>query len=191
MHRNKNNIRHRYAYCSVLSSIAGILGFVNPLLSSVLVAKLMHRFDLIEILPYVFAMAAVKGTRIYLRFTISVILEGNQRAPLIWLQHRIGRWLWWVEPLVHNWGAVGMMITRLSGNNGLSGQIASFITYFITDTAITVSSGIVYYYTQSYVLSLLSVPLLPMLIILPWATEKSLRINNVRHNTAVHAHKRP
>lgn len=179
MHANKN-ITNRYAYCSVLSAIAGLLGFVNPLLSSVLVAKAIRRFDLMSLLPYALAMVVVKGTRIYLRFTISVVLKGNQRAPLIWIQHHVGEWFWWVEPLVHNWGIIGMILTKFSGGNSLGAQIAAFITYYLSDTVITFTSGIVYYYTQSYFLSLLSALLLPVVIIVPWFTEKGLRISKTR-----------
>ena len=45
---------------------------------------------------------------------------------------RISKKLWWLEPVVDNWGWVGLVITRLTG--GVSAQAASLIASMLTDT---------------------------------------------------------
>ena len=172
--------RHRYAYCSVLSAIASLLSFVNPLLSSVLVHKFTHHAPIEDLLPLALSMIVVTGVRLYLRFTISSMLIGSQRAPIFWLQRRIGLRLWWLERLVGSWGFVGMVVRRVSGKKGLAAQVASFISYSLTDAVTTVLSGFVYYVTKSYLLSLFSALILPTLVIVPWITQKTLRLERLR-----------
>ena len=168
--------KHKYALSCLLSSTAGLLGLFNPILSSMLVKRAKESFLLMNLLPVIICLVAVKLTRMYLRISIAKLLGGSQRAPFIWLQHRIGRWLWWLEPMLHNWGWVGMAVTRFSGSSGLAPQVASSVIYTLSDTGITVISGVIFYYTENYVLSFLSVLILPTLIVIPWFTEKSAKI---------------
>jgi ABC-type bacteriocin/lantibiotic exporter with double-glycine peptidase domain len=170
--------KNRYAFCCVLSAFASLLGFVNPVLSSFIVANIIKDFNLRGIVPILISMVIVKGTRMYLRSTVTSRLRGNTRAPLIWLQRRIGKRLWWIEPIVGSWGWVGMTIKRLTKlTGGVSIQIASFIVTTLSDTVNALAAGIVYYFTQSYVLSLLTALIIPSLAVVPWFAKKSLLIH--------------
>jgi hypothetical protein len=165
--------RHRYAACCLMSSFASLLGFVNPVLSSFIVKSIIDNSNLRGIVPTFVSMAAVKGTRMYLRSKVASQLKGSMRAPLVWLQHRISKRLWWLEPMVNNWGWVGLVITKLTG--GVPAQTAAFIVSMLTDTVNALLSGIVYYFTQSYVLSLLTVLIIPSLAVVPWFASKTMR----------------
>ena len=164
---------HRYAYCCLMSSFASFLGFVNPVLSSFIAQNIINSFNLKGIIPALISMGAVKGTRIYLRSNVSSKLKGSMRAPAVWLQRRISKKLWWLEPMVDNWGWVGLVMTKLTG--GVSVQAASFIASMITDTIIALMAGIVYYFTQSYILSLLTALIIPALAVVPWFALKTFR----------------
>lgn len=172
----RRRIGHRYFLSCILSASAALLGIINPFLTGLLVARAKESFTISNIMPVFICLAAVKASRIYFRVTIAKLLGGSQRAPFIWLRHRIGRWLWWIEPLLHNWGWVGMVVTRFSGGTSVPSQIASGLIYYVTDTGITIASGIVYYFTDSYTLSFLSILVLPTLIVIPWFTKKSATI---------------
>ncbi len=167
--------KNRYFFCCVLSAFASLLGFVNPILSSFIAANILHDFNLKGIIPLFVSMLIVKGTRMYLRSTVTYRLRGNTRAPLIWLQRRIGKRLWWIEPMVGSFGWVGILMRRLSKKRGgVSIQVASFIVTSISDTVITVGTGVVYYFTQSYILSLLTALIIPALTVVPWFAGKSV-----------------
>jgi ABC-type bacteriocin/lantibiotic exporter with double-glycine peptidase domain len=170
--------KNRYGFCCVLSAFASLLGFVNPVLSSFIAANIIKDFNLRGIVPMLAAMVIVKGTRMYLRSTVTSRLRGNTRAPLIWLQRRIGKRLWWIEPIVGSWGWVGMTIKRLTRlTGGVSLQVASFIVTMLSDTVNALSAGIVYYFTQSYVLSLFAALIIPSLAVVPWFAGKTLMIH--------------
>lgn len=171
----RKHTRHRYALSCLLSSLAGLMGFINPLLSGMLVARAKESFTVPNLLPIAACLAAVKLARMYFRTIISKFLgsTGSQRAPFIWLQHRLGKRLWWLEPALHNWGWVGMVMTRVFGKKSVSMQVASGIIYSVTDTFITVAAGFIYYFTDNYLLSFLSVLFLPSLIFIPWITARA------------------
>jgi len=167
--------RHRYAFCCAMTTLASLLGLVNPLLSSFIAQNIINNFNLKGIIPSLFSMIIVKGARMYLRGNVSKRLKGgSMRAPLVWLQHRISKRLWWLEPMVNNWGWVGLVITRLTG--GVSASTAAFFASMLTDTINALLSGIVYYFTQSYVLSLLTALVIPALAVVPWFALKTARI---------------
>lgn len=166
--------RHRYAFCCALTTLASLLGFVNPVLSGFIADNIIRDFNLRGIIPTLIAMAAVKGTRIFLRSRVALELRGgNMRAPLVWLQRRISRRLWWLEPMVGNWGWVGLVINRITG--GVPRQVAALITSSLTDTVNAVMSGVVYYFTRSYVLSLLTALVIPTLAVVPWFAKNTMR----------------
>lgn len=173
-----------YAKCSIMTFLASVLGIVNPVLSSFLAENVISNFNLKGIIPTVISMAMVKGTRMYLRSRVGKRLKGSMRAPLVWLQHRISKKLWWMEPMVNNWGWVGMFITRITG--GISLQTAAFFTSMITDTVNTVLSGIVYYLTRNYVLSVMTALIMPSLAVIPWFANKTVRYR--KFNRIFHAH---
>lgn len=175
--QNQFFYRHKYAFSCFLSVLISLLGFVNPVLAVVFVDRFLKYYNIIYSVPVLIPIAAVKGTRIYLRVLLSKYLKGSQRAPLIWLQRRLSSRLWWLEPVVRNFGWVGMMIQRFSGKSGVSNQVSQTITYTLADTITTILSGVVYYYTRDLVLSFLSILVLPSLYVIPWFTEKSLKIN--------------
>jgi ABC-type multidrug transport system fused ATPase/permease subunit len=174
----RSQVKHRYALSCVFSSVAGFLGVINPLLIILLVDKAKNNFDILNILPTLIILVATKVLQFVLRVKTAKFLKGNQRAPLIWLQHRIGKWFWWLEPMLHNWGWVGMLVTKLCGNSGIVAQIASAVTYTINDTLITVASGVIYYFTDSYVLSFLTILILPAIFVIPWFTKKTLKLKS-------------
>jgi hypothetical protein len=143
-------------------------------------------------------MALVNGVRILLRSTVSSMLKGRQRAPLIWLQNRIGKGLWWLEPVLHVWGLPGIILKKFGHwltsrgliarklqlgsppkNRRLTLSIASSITYLLADVCVTALSGVIYYFTRSYILSLFSV-LLPAAAAAPWFAKKSNRLQRLR-----------
>jgi ABC-type multidrug transport system fused ATPase/permease subunit len=165
--------RHKYFICCVMSAAASMLGFVNPLLSSFIVKNIINNFNLKGIIPSLISMAIVKGTRMLLRSRVAIELRGNMRAPIVWLSRNISKRLWWLEPMVDNWGWIGMVITKLTG--GVSAQTASFFATMVFDTTNSLVSGIVYFYTQNYILSLLSALVVPTLAVVPWFTEKTIR----------------
>ncbi|HEX2938927.1 MAG TPA: hypothetical protein VHO66_08415 [Ruminiclostridium sp.] len=175
-----NNV---YAKCSVMTFLASLLGIVNPVLSSFLAENIISNFNLKGIIPTVLSMVMVKGTRMYLRSRVGSRLKGSMRAPLVWLQHRISKKLWWMEPMVSNWGWVGMVLTRITG--GISLQTAAFFASMITDTLNTLLSGIVFYFTRNYFLSVLTALIIPTLAVVPWFASKSLRYR--RFNRVFHA----
>lgn len=166
--------RHRYSVCCLMSSAASLLGFVNPVLSSFIAQNIISNFNLRGIIPSIIAMVAVKGTRTLLRARVAgQIKGGSARAPIIWLQRRISRRLWWLEPMVDNWGWVGLVITRLTG--GVPAQAAMAIASMLVDTINALLSGVVYYFTQSYVLSLATALIIPSLAVVPWLAVKTIR----------------
>lgn len=157
-----------------MSAIASLLGIVNPVLSSYIAQNIKSNFNLKGIIPSLIAMVIVKGTRMYLRGSVSAQLKGgSMRAPVVWLQHRISKKIWWLEPMVNNWGWVGMVITRLTG--GVSAKTAAFFASMVIDTINALLSGIVYYFTQNYVLSVLTALIIPSLAVLPWFASKTIR----------------
>jgi hypothetical protein len=164
--------RHRYGLCCVMTLTASLLGFVNPILSSFIAQNIIDNFNLTGIIPSLISIFAVKGTRFFLRARAGAELKGGSaRAPSIWLQRRISRRLWWLEPMVSNWGWIGLMITKLTG--GVSFQVASAIASMLTDTVNSIVSGVVYYYAHSYILSLLAALIIPAAAVLPWLTVKT------------------
>lgn len=169
--------RYRYGFCCLLSALASLLGIINPILSSFIVSNILNNFNLAGIIPSLIAMAVVKGLRMFLRSRVNLNLKGNMRAPLIWLQSRIGKKLWWVEPIIGSWGWVGVIMTRITG--GVSAQAASFLASFVTDTINTLAAGIVYYFSRNYILSLLTALILPTLAVSPWFAGKALRLHHL------------
>jgi len=188
--------KYRYAICCILSSVASLMSFVNPLLAGVLIDRAVSSFSLPSVTPVIAGMGLVNGTRILLRATVAKLLKGRQRAPLIWLQNRIGKWLWWLEPVLHVWGLPGIAMKKFgrflaanrltSGNlffsslkphknRRLSLAVASSIIYLMTDVCVTALSGVIFYLTRSYYLSLLAV-LLPAAAAAPWFAKKSNRL---------------
>lgn len=166
--------RYRYSYCCLMSALASLLGIVNPVLSSFIAQNIKSNFNLKGIIPSLIAMIIVKGTRMYLRGSVSAQLKGgSMRAPIVWLQHRISKRIWWLEPMVNNWGWVGMVITKLTG--GVSARTAAFFASMVIDTINALLSGIVYYFTQNYVLSVMTALLIPSFAVLPWFASKSMR----------------
>ncbi|MDR3645076.1 MAG: hypothetical protein P4M02_08385 [Clostridia bacterium] len=168
--------KSKYVLSCLLAAVAGLLGIIDPILTSLLVARVMNYHAFSRAAPVLISLLAVKGIRIYARMTMAKLLGNNQRAPIIWLQHRIGNWLWWLEPLLHNWGWAGMVVTRLFGSTGVAAQMASVISFMLTDLSVSFAAGTIYYFTQSYLLSFLSVLILPTLIVIPWFTRKSRRM---------------
>lgn len=173
-----------YAKCCIMTFLASLLGIVNPVLSGFLAENVFSNFNLKGIIPTVISMITVKGTRMYLRSRVGKKLKGSMRAPLIWLQRRISRKLWWIEPMVDNWGWVGMVMTRITG--GVSVQAAAFIASMITDTINTLLSLIVYYFTRNYILSVLTALVLPSLAVIPWFASKTIRYR--KYKRIFHAH---
>lgn len=170
--------RHRYTICCLMSTLASLLGFVNPILSSFLAKNILNNFNLRGIIPSLLSMSAVKGMRMLLRSKVASQLKGNMRAPIVWLSRNISKRLWWLEPMVDNWGWVGMAITKLTG--GVSTQASAFFATMVIDTINALASGIVYFYTQDYVLSLLSALVIPTLAVAPWYTRKAIRIHSAK-----------
>lgn len=167
---------NRYGISCLFSALASLLGFVNPVLSSFIVYNIINNFNLGGIIPSLVAMVIVKGTRMYLRSRVSHNLKGNMRAPLIWLQHRIDKRLWWLEPLVDGWGWLGMTVSKYAVD--VSAQTAMFFATTVLDTLNALASGIVYYFTRSYVLSLMSVLIFPAFSVAPWYAGKTRRIRH-------------
>ena len=197
-------MKQRTLLSCVCSAAASLLSFANPLLIGLLINRAIVFLSLAAVAPVILGMAAVKGARMFLRSVSSTFIRGNPRAPLVVLQRRIGRWLWWLEPVFHSWGAAGLELARLArklhlpgllspqlalGRPGrhitaqlLTSRIASMTFYYLTDTAVTILAGVIFYYTRSYPLSLLAV-LLPVAGIIPWFAEKSARIRRWNKNT--------
>jgi len=46
----------------------------------------------------------------------------------------------------------------------------------LIDTIISLITGVVYYFTQSYVLSILTSLIIPSLAVVPWFATKSMRV---------------
>lgn len=184
IHWNNFLRRNKYSVCCLLSTFASLLGIVNPILSSYIASNILNHFNLAGIIPSLVSMAAVKGLRIFLRSRVTLTLKGNMRAPYSWLQSKIGKKLWWVEPMVESWGWAGLVMTRLTG--GVSAQTAAFITSTLTDTLNTLASGIVYYFTQNYVLSVLTALILPAFAVAPWFAGKAFRIHHYSRHAGAH-----
>ena len=166
--------RHRYSLCCMMSLFASLLGVLNPVLSAFVAKNVIDNFNLKGIIPSLVSLYGVKATRMYLRTRVGAELKGGSiRAPIIWLQHRISRKLWWLEPMVDNWGWVGLVITRITG--GVSVQASAAIASMIMDTVNALLSGIVFYFTRSYVLSLATAFIIPAAAVVPWLTVKTLR----------------
>lgn len=176
MLNKKTASENRYGISCLFSALASLLGFVNPVLSGFIAYNILNNFNLGGIIPSLAAMVIIKGTRMYLRSSVSHNLKGNIRAPLIWLQHRIDKRLWWLEPMVDGWGWLGMTVSKYAGD--VSGQAALFFATTVMDTLNALASGIVYYFTRSYVLSLLSVLIFPTFTVLPWFAGKAKRIHH-------------
>ena len=192
--------RYRYAICCALSAVASLLSFVNPLLAGVAVQRALFSLSLP---PVIAGMGAVNGTRILLRGTVSRLLRGRQRSPLIWLQNRVGKWLWWLEPALHVWGLPGIVLKkfgRFFASRGLLARlppgrlrprkqrrltlsVASSAVYFAADVCVTSLSGLIYYFSRSYPFSLLPV-LLPAAAAAPWFAQKSRRLRRNRNARA-------
>ncbi len=173
--------RNRYAVCCLLSVFAGLLGFVNPVLSSALAAIFRRRLSLKAAIATFAAMVLVKGLRMFLRSRVTLVMRGHMRAPYVWLRQRIGSRLWWIEPMVASWGWAGTVLTRLSGPPGISAQAAAALASTLTDTLDAVAAFVVYYFTQSVVLSLLASLALPALAVFPWATHRLHPERGQRH----------
>jgi ABC-type bacteriocin/lantibiotic exporter with double-glycine peptidase domain len=171
----RSQVKYKYALSCVFSSIAGLLGVLNPISTILLIDKAKDTSDIIKLLPFIIIFVSAKGLQFWLRVKTATFLQGNQRAPIIWLQHKIGKWLWWMEPMLHNWGFVGMIVTKLSGKAGIAVQIASAVTYTINDLLITVASGVIYYCTESFILSFAVVLILPALFVIPWVAKNALK----------------
>lgn len=167
-----------YAKCCVMTFFASFLGLVNPVLSGVFTQNAFISFNIKGAVPTAVIMLAVKGTRMFLRSRVGKYLKGSMRAPLIWLKQRISRKLWWMEPMVDNWGWVGMVISKLTG--GVSLQAASFIVTMMIDTLNVLIAGIVYYFTHNYILSLMSALILPLFTVIPWFANKATRFLHIK-----------
>ena len=193
--------KHRYAICCILSGLASLLSFVNPLLAGVFVNRAISAISVPSIRPLILGMALVNGTRIGLRSAVSSVLKGRQRAPIIWLQKRISKRLWWLEPVLHGWGLPGILLKKFGRwlnfhrltsrllslghhkspiKRPLTLSIASSIVYLAADACVTALSGVLFYFTHSYVFCLLAV-LLPAAASIPWFTKKSKRLRRVKH----------
>jgi hypothetical protein len=176
--KRPSEARRRYGLCCFMTLTASLLGFVNPILSSFIAQNIIDHFNLTGIIPSLVSIFVVKGARFYLRARAGSELKGgSSRAPVIWLQKRISRKLWWLEPMVVNWGWVGLVLKKLTG--GVSVQVSAAIASMLTDTVNSLVSGIVYYYTQSYLLSLLAALVIPAVAVLPWLTVKTVRYRRV------------
>jgi ABC-type multidrug transport system fused ATPase/permease subunit len=173
-------IRDRYAICCVLSALASALSVVNPLLTALIVQNIINNFNLKGIVPSIIAMIMVKGTKMLLRGKVSKLLRGGDvRAPSAWLQRRISKKLWWLEPMINNWGFLGVVIKKLTG--GVSVKISAAMVSFITDIVNIFLSGVVYYFTHSYALSLLVTFAIPTIAVLPWFAEKTIKNEKLKH----------
>lgn len=170
--RKSLNRKRRYLISCALASVAGILGIIDPVLTSLMVDRVMDYQNLSRAAPVAVSLAAVKFIRFNSRATMSRLLGGDSGAPIVWLQKRIGGWLGWLEPLLHNWGFAGMLVEKVFGKARPSVKIASALAYMATDLSVSVTAGILYYFTTSYVLSFLSVLILPLLTILPRFAKK-------------------
>ena len=177
-----SDARHRYGLCCFMTLTASLLGFVNPILTSFIAENILNNFNLAGIIPSLVSIFAVKGARFYLRARAGSELKGGSaRAPSIWLQRRISRRLWWLEPMVSNWGWIGLILTKLTG--GVSAQVAAAVASMLTDTINSLVSGFVYYYTHSYALALMAALIIPAAAVLPWLTVKSVH----RHRIVAHS----
>lgn len=196
-------IRHRYAVCCLLSAAASMLSFVNPLLAGGMINRVMTSYSIPSATPYVIGMAVVNGSRIALRSFVASFLRGKQRAPLIWIQNRIGKWLWWLEPALHGWGYPGILMKKLGRflaahaftanslalgkklrkNRRFTLSIASSITYTLADFFVTALAGVIFYYTRNTYASMLAV-LLPVVAVIPWFAKKNQRLTHLRKHAA-------
>lgn len=165
--------KHRYLICCILSATAAILGVLNPFLAALVIARIKHAAGYAKIIAILACLGGVKATRMYFRFSVGKLLGGNQRAPFNWLRRQIGNWFWWLEPLLQNWGWVGMAVNKFTRGSPLGQQLATGIIYYISDTATTVLAGVIYYYTENYALSFLPILALPIIITIPWITAKN------------------
>lgn len=179
-------VRGRTAAGTGLSAVASLMVFVNPLLAGVFIQRLAASASLPAVAPVAVGMAAVKGTRMLLRAAAARMLRGRERAPIYLLRERIGKRLWWLEPIFHSWGTAGLAVSRLTQWLGrhrllspglamgrwmpigrIRDRVASATAYYLSDSCVTLLAGAVYYYTRSRPLSLLP-GLLPALGVLPW-----------------------
>lgn len=185
--------RRRTAAGTLLAAAASLMVFINPLLAGVLLNRLTAAAKLPAIAPVVAGMAVVKGTRMLLRSASTRLLRGHERAPVYLLRERIGSLLWWLEPMFHSWGAVGMAMSRMErrmfrhrllsrrlpvGRAGhrlqisqIRSRVASAAAYYLSDTCVTLLGGAMYYYTRSRLLALLP-GLLPAVGVVPWFAER-------------------
>lgn len=189
-------VRYRYALSCLMSSLASVLGLVNPILAGVLVGRALRVFSMPVIAPVVSGMLAVKAARMLLRTAASRITGGGIRSPILWLQRKIGRWLWWVEPLLHSWGIAGLALQRrlglfhlirlpprrVSAGSDTGMKIASALTFSLLDTLVTTASGLLFYLTRNYAASFLAA-LLPAFGAAPWFAEKTKRLSRTRKRT--------
>ena len=167
-------IRHRYAICCVLSTLASLLGVATPLLSALIVSNIINNLNVKGIIPTIIAMILVKGTKMLLRGKVNKLMGGAQaQAPLAWLQRRISKRLWWLEPMVSSLGWVGMVITKLTGS--IKVKASAFAASFLTDLIAIIASGVMFYFTRSYALSLLITFTLPLLSVMPWLAKKTVK----------------
>lgn len=160
----------------MIAAVTGLIGLFDPVITSLLVSRVMKQAPIERVAPVFITLLAVKGTRIYARITMSRLLGNNQRAPINWLRRRIGSLIWWMEPLFNSWGPVGVLVNKLVGPNGITAQVASGIIYLVTDFSDSAIAGFIFYLTQDYILSFCSSMILPTLFVLPWFTRRSHRI---------------
>lgn len=158
-----------------MSAVAGLLSFVNPLLAGIIVSRAVTAFKVPYIAPILIGLLIVNGLRMILRGTVAGLMHGRRRSPIIRIQHKIGKWLWWIDPTLHRWGVAGWLVKRL----GIATNAAALIIYTATDTFVTILAGVIFYLTRSYALSMLAA-LLPALEAAPWFAQKTMRFKRVR-----------
>lgn len=123
-------------------------------------------------------MILVKGTKMLLRGRVNKLMRGaDAQAPLAWLQRRISKKLWWLEPMVSNLGWIGMVITKLTGS--VKVKASAFAASFLTDLVVIIAAGVMFYFTRSYALSVLITFTLPLLSVMPWLTKKSVKFEKI------------
>lgn len=155
-----------------------MLGVATPLLSALIVSNIINNFNIKGIIPTIIAMILVKGTKMLLRGKVNKLMRGAKaEAPLAWLQRRISKRLWWLEPMVSSLGWIGMVITKLTGS--IKVKAAAFAASFLTDMIAILASGIMFYFTRSYALSVLITFTLPLLSVMPWLAKKAVKFEKI------------
>lgn len=158
--------RDKYAICAVLSAISSLLSVANPLLSALIVKNIKNNFNFKGIIPSIIALIIVKGTRMLIRGKINKLLrEGDIKAPLEWMQKKIKKYFSWLEPMIEKWGFIGEFLTNIKG--GIDLRLSAAVTSFLTDFIIIIVSGIIFYFTGSYTLTVVISFLIPTLSVIP------------------------